>query len=165
LHRRERRGQLGLTGARTAVIVIAIAAAAIQVPGLVSTERVRDSQAAARSGDYALSEELAQDSVSAAPWAATPREQLALVFEARGEFPEAASAVREAISRERTNWQLPLLLARIQVELGDRSAAQRTIDRGNRLWRNAPTYSITANEVLSMRRSPRQGPQGAQPDR
>jgi O-antigen ligase len=57
---------------RIAIVAVALVAAAIQVPGLVSTQRLRASAEQLRSGDKTRAVELADESVSAEPWAAAP---------------------------------------------------------------------------------------------
>jgi tetratricopeptide (TPR) repeat protein len=114
---------------RIAAVTVALAALAIQIPGLIATERLRSSQAAARDGDLEEAEELAADAVEAEPWGASPREQLALALEAQGDYESAEAAIREAMEREPTNWRLPLVLARVQARDGRRQAAKRTFLR------------------------------------
>jgi O-antigen ligase len=123
----------GHAGLRVALVSLAVLAAAVEVPGLVSTQLVRASKAAARDGDLSGARELAQQAGDAQPWAASPHEQLALVYEQQGRLRLAQDEIREAISDEQTNWRYPLLLARIQVELGNRPAARRTFVDGKRL--------------------------------
>jgi hypothetical protein len=135
-----RRAPVGWPGVRLAVIGVALLAAAAQVPGLIATQRVRESQAAAREGDLEASRILAEEAVEAQPWAATPRFQLALVLEAEDRLAGAQAEVEEAIAREETNWRYPLLLARIQAERGDLTTARRTFLRGRELRPLSPSY-------------------------
>ena len=128
------------SGLRIAVGVAALAAAAFEVPGIVSTQRIRASQAAARAGDLPHSRSLAQQAVDAMPWAATPYEQLALVEEELGDLAAARRDTEHAIRNEPTNWRYPLLLARIESEQGDRAAARRTFLQGRRLRPLSPSY-------------------------
>jgi O-antigen ligase len=126
---------------RATVVVVALAAVAVEVPGVVATQRIRASQAAARAGDLPHSRQLAEQAVDAMPWAATPYEQLALAEEDLGDLSAARRDVQHAIRNEPTNWRYPLLLARIEAEQGDRSAARRTFLRGRRLRPLSPSYS------------------------
>ena len=140
LRRRDREAALR-PALRTGLVAAAVIAAAVQVPGLVSAERIRASQAAARAGDLAGSEALAEDALDAAPWAAGPHEQLALVAEARGELAAAARQARLAIGKEPGNWRYPLLLSRILSEQGRRAAAVAVFAAGRRLRPRSPSYS------------------------
>ena len=99
LRRRRRRGRLWRPGVRPAAVALALLAAAVQVPGLVATQRVRASQAAARAGDLPRSEQLAREAIDAEPWAAGPHLQLALVLEARRAPRAEPAGPRRAASR------------------------------------------------------------------
>ncbi|HKG36851.1 MAG TPA: tetratricopeptide repeat protein, partial [Solirubrobacterales bacterium] len=77
----------------------------------------------------------------AEPWAASPREQLALVYEARGEYAAAESAIRDAMAREPANWRLPLVLARIEARTGRRQTAKATFLRYRHLRPLSGYYS------------------------
>jgi hypothetical protein len=136
-----RRGPIGAPGVRAAIVVAAILAAAIEVPGVVATQRIHDSEAAARAGDLAGSAELADAAADAAPWFATPHEQLALVREAQRQFAAADREIGEAMEKEPYNWQYPLIRARIEVEAGHRARAFRTFRAGRRLRPLSPSYS------------------------
>jgi hypothetical protein len=136
-----RRGRIGRPGLRAALIALALAACALQVPGLVSTQLVNQSEEAADEGRLEEARSLAAEAVDAQPWSASPREQLAQVDEARGELDSAEAAIRGAIEREPTNWRYPLVLARIQASRGDRRAALETFRRGRRLRPLSPLYS------------------------
>lgn len=125
---------------RACLVAVAIAAAALQVPALVSEERIRASQAAARDGNLANSRALAEDALDAAPWAAAPHEQLALVAEAEGRLREARRQVGEAIGKEPDNWRFPLLLSRILAEQGRRRQARAVFLRGRSLRPRSPSY-------------------------
>jgi hypothetical protein len=126
---------------RAGLVALAITAAAVQVPALVGEERIRASREAAREGDLARSRALAEDALDAAPWAASPHEQLALVAEAEGQFPKARRQVREAIGKEPDNWRYPLLLSRILAAEGRREQARAVFARGRRLRPRSPSYS------------------------
>lgn len=99
-----------------------LAIAAIAIP-LASLSLTRQSQAAARGGDYAAALEDARSAQNVEPAAATPRLQQALVLELMGDFPAAEAAARAAVDRESTNWRLWLVLSRIAAENGRADAA------------------------------------------
>jgi Flp pilus assembly protein TadD len=141
LRRRERRGQILRPGGRTAIVLIALAAAVAQVPGLVSTQRIRASEDAVRAGDLESARARAQESIDAEPWAASPHAQLALVDQQEGRIGEAEREARAAQSKEPTNWRWPLVLASIEVQSGQPKKARGTFVRGRRLFPLSPLYS------------------------
>ena len=82
---------------RIVFAALAVLALLVQLPGLVSTSKVRDSQAAVRAADVRDAGLAATDAVEAEPWAASPFIQRALVEETSGDLAAAAdstSAVR-----------------------------------------------------------------------
>jgi Flp pilus assembly protein TadD len=149
---RSRHGPLHRPGVRGAFVALAVAAAAVQVPGLIATQRIRASQAAFRDGDLTAAARLASDAQSAEPWAADPRVQLGLIQEREGRTIQAQQTVRSALSREPTNWQIPLVLSRIELERGSRAAARRIFEHGRRLAPHSPfytTFSSIEREAIS----------------
>lgn len=70
--------------ARAALVLIALLAGLTQLPGLVSTSKVRSSQEAVGAGDLEGALNDAEDAVASAPWAATPLVQRALILERAG---------------------------------------------------------------------------------
>jgi len=116
-------------GLRAGLILVAIAAAAVQIPTLVSLERTRASDDALARGDLVEAKKLADEAVSAEPWAGSPYAQRALVLEADGRLGEARSEIERAISKEPTNWRHPLILGRIDAVAGDRQAVKRDLAR------------------------------------
>jgi len=142
-------------GIRATAVVIALIAAAIEVPGLVSTMRIRQSQNAARLGDPGLARASAEEAIDAEPWAASPHAQLALVDQSEGRFREAEQNIRVAISKESTNWRWPLILASIQANNGERDAARSTILRSKQLYPISQYYSLFSDYASGVF-SPRQ---------
>jgi hypothetical protein len=126
---------------RAAAVAIAVAATLIQIPGIVSNQRIRASDAALAAGDLAGARELAEQAADAQPWAAAPQGQLATVDREAGELESAESEIGVAIEREPTNWQWPLILAPIQAEAGRRDDAVRTFADGRRLAPDLYYYS------------------------
>lgn len=140
LERRERRSALGRPGVRGAIVALALISAALQVPGLVATERLRASQEEARAGDLSRSLELAEQAMDAQPWAASAYGQAALVEEATGNLTGARRRIREAIDKEPTNWRWPLVLARVEAEAGNPRAARAAFRAGRRLAPLSQSY-------------------------
>ena len=136
-----RRGPLLRPGVRGVLVVLALAAAAVQIPGLMATERIRASQQAVRADDLPVAQKLAQNAVDSEPWAASPQIQLGLVLEREGRFQPARHHLQVAAAKEPTNWQIPLVLSRVEVEAGDRGLGRRTFRRGTDLAPGLPFYS------------------------
>lgn len=113
-------------GATLVVIVLAMTP-------LVGEIMVRESQAAARRGDLEAALENALAARSIEPWATTPYLQIALVHESAGHFNPARSSILEAIERDRSNWSLWLVKARIETRAGKVKAARRSLARARAL--------------------------------
>jgi hypothetical protein len=118
---------------RAGIAVVAVIACLLQLPGLVSTSLVRDSQDAIERGDVQAALGEANDAVEAQPWAASPYAHRALVEEEAGRLAAAAVDMRSAIDREPNNWRHPLLLARIEARRGRVKSALQAYRRARRL--------------------------------
>jgi hypothetical protein len=118
---------------RAAMVVAALLAGAVQVPGLVSTERTRASESALASGDATHARDLADQAITAEDWAASPYVARAQAVERLGNLAEAKRDAQQAIDREPDNWRNRLLMARIEAEQGDRPAARGEIAAARRL--------------------------------
>jgi tetratricopeptide (TPR) repeat protein len=125
-HRPGRWLRLGLT-------LCALALAAVQVPGLVSTQRVRASDSELDRGRAASALDAAGQAIDAEPWAATPYAMRALVFERFGDLESAVADARDAIDREPDNWRNHLLLARLEAERDRRAASLGQLAEARRL--------------------------------
>ena len=126
--------------ARVLVPAVALAALLVQVPGLVSTSKIRDSQAAFRAADVERALVDATDAVEAEPWAASPFVQRALVEEGSGDLAAAATDLRRAASREPTNWRPAVLLARVEAKRGRVEVALREFRRAQSLRRGGSVF-------------------------
>lgn len=126
---------------RVAIAVVALAAVvAIAIP-LASTALVRQSQDAAQAGDLTGALEDAKSAENVQPDAAAPRLQQALVLETEGDLAAAAAAARAATERESTNWQLWMVLSRIEAQRGNAEAAIRFYDKARSLNPISPVFS------------------------
>ncbi len=127
-HRRRR-----LSGGLVAAVCLAILAGAVQVPGIVSADRLRAAEQDALLGFDREALDLADQAVRAEPWAASPYAARAFA-ELRARRPAAALAdAREAVSRERESWRLRLLLAHAEAAAQNDAAARRAIGSAVRL--------------------------------
>jgi O-Antigen ligase len=122
-----------LLAARVVLAVAAIAAGAVQVPGLLSQEEIHASQTAARSGQGGQALAWANDAVSAEPWAASPYLQRALVLEGLGRLRSATADIRRATDREPTNFELWVIRSRVDTERGHLFQAVRDYGRAYQL--------------------------------
>ena len=120
-------------GLRVAIALLAVVALMVQLPGLVSTSRTRDSQASFRAGDYEQALLAATEAADAEPWAAAPLLQRALVEESLGRLDAAAADARRAVEREPDNWRHRLVIARIEAKRGNVQEALAQFRTGRRL--------------------------------
>jgi hypothetical protein len=127
---------------RAPIVLLAVVAGCVQVPGLLSTAALRRSQAAERAGRTGLALAWATDAVSAEPWSASAYEQRALVLESDGQLAAAARDLSRAISHERLNYAHWLLLARVQTERGMLGSAQRDYRRAHELRPRAAVFAL-----------------------
>lgn len=124
------------TPVRVAAVAAALVFGAVQIPGIVGTDRLRDSQTAQADGDLDDALAAAEDAVSAQSWAASALAQRAVVEEELGDLEAARNDLLEAREQEPTNWLLASQLARVQSKLGDgpaAAAARRDAERLNRI--------------------------------
>lgn len=120
-------------GPRAAIVLFALAAAAVQVPPLVSVERLRASADELRSGSADRAIELAGEAVTAEPWAAAPYVQRALSEQQQGDLTAARADLQKAVEKEPTNWRHHFLLARLEAEAGNRPATVLELEQVRRL--------------------------------
>jgi hypothetical protein len=71
----------------------------------------------------------AQSAQALLPWAASPRLQLALVYERMGRLRDAREAIGEAIHRDPDNWRNWYTQTRIEAKAGDVRASRRSLRR------------------------------------
>jgi hypothetical protein len=123
---------------RAGLVVVALVAAASQVPGLVSTQRTRGSDAALAQGDLARAAQLADEAIRAEPWASSPYAQRAIVAEAQRDLGDARHFAQEAVDRGPKDWRPVLILARIDARAGDTNAVVADINKGRELAPRSP---------------------------
>ncbi|HET7590903.1 MAG TPA: O-antigen ligase family protein [Solirubrobacterales bacterium] len=127
---RSERRRFGLTVAGLALSWVV--ALALIGPLLVDRE-IDSSNSAAAAENYPTAINHAESARSIEPWAATPYLQLGLLAEAQGEYGLGAERIGQAIDREKGNWQLYYLRARMEHEAGDEAAAKADLEEARRL--------------------------------
>lgn len=134
------RGDLRPSGSRVARAAPRVVLGALAVVGLVAVaipltgaSAVRASQAEVAGRALPAALEDARTAAAVQPYAATPRLQQALVFEAAGRLDAAARAAALATDREPTNWRVWLVRARIDAQRGEAASALRSFNKARRL--------------------------------
>jgi Tfp pilus assembly protein PilF len=113
------------------------------IPWLASM-KLAESQAAVRRGDGNAAFSAAVDAKRIQPWAASPYLQLALVDEASGDLASARRWIGDAIERDRENWRLWLVAARLETKAGDVATAERALERAASLNPRSPLFADLA---------------------
>ncbi len=119
--------------ARSGLVATALLAVLVLLPGLVGTSEVRRSQADVAAGDLAAARAHADEAIGIQPWASSPFLQRGLVDEQDGQWASARRALQLAIARDRYDWRLPLVLARIEAKAGEPEAAIKAYREAKRL--------------------------------
>jgi hypothetical protein len=114
---------------------------AAQVITLLSDREIAKSQHAVTRGDLSEATIAAEAARNIEPWAATPYLQLTLISEAAGDLPEARIWNGEAIERDRKDWRLWLVAARIEAKLGRMSAAEDSLRTAIGLNPRSPLFA------------------------
>lgn len=109
---------LRAAGARGAVLLLAVLAVLIELPGLVGTSEIRRSQQELARGDIEAARSHADQAIDIMYWASSPFLQRALVDERAGEWDAARTSLKLAIDRDPREWRLPLVLARVEAKAG-----------------------------------------------
>jgi hypothetical protein len=135
---------------RWGLVAAAVAAAAAQLPTLVSVERIRDSDSALAADDPGAARELAGEGIDAEPWGATAYAARAAAEEADGNVDAAVDDANEAIDREPTNWRHHLLLARIYAGTGDGRRFRAEVAEARRLAPRSPFLVEGAPQLTSL---------------
>jgi hypothetical protein len=123
--------------------VIAACAVAICLEGilLLSHTRLEQSQTAAASGDPTGALSAANDARALQPWASSPYLQLALLEEQSNDLSAARARIGEALDRDRSDWRLWLVSARIETEAGNIPKARLDLRRAKTLNPRSPLFA------------------------
>jgi len=127
--------------ARVVLVVVALLALAVQLPGLAGVTAVRRSQAAVRTGDPTRALAQAQDAIDAEPWAGSPYLQRALVLERARRFGAGLADARRAARREPQAYATRLVVSRLAAETGDARTARREYALARRLRPHSPLFA------------------------
>ncbi|HEV7846236.1 MAG TPA: O-antigen ligase family protein [Thermoleophilaceae bacterium] len=120
-------------GPRAALVLAAWIAVCAQALPFLASEEVSASQRAAAGGRLAEALDRAHSARAIQPWAASPRLQLALVREEAGQLRRARRDLDAAIARDRSDWRLRVVAARLAVKDGDVHAARTALAQARRL--------------------------------
>jgi tetratricopeptide (TPR) repeat protein len=136
---------------RTGLVVAAVLALAIQIPTLVSVQRTRAADAALDRDELSQAKTLADQAVSAEPWAASPYAERALILQAAGKHGEARADINRAIDRERDNWRYFVIRAKIDAQSANRAAVKADLARARVLAPRSPFLVPSSPFVQGLR--------------
>ena len=131
---------LGRRVLRTAGVGVALAAILSVAVPMLAQDRLDESQAAAARGDAAAAIEAADDARAVQPWASTPYLQLALLEEQQGNLGEANRHIDDALERDRSDWSIWLVAARVQTKAGFIRRGRRSLRQAERLNRRSQLF-------------------------
>ncbi len=129
---------------RGAVLVACLGVIAVAGLALLTQARLKSSASAAARGDSSAAFSAAQDARRLEPWAASPYLQLALLEEQAGDLRVARAWLADALDRDKRDWRLWLVSARINAELGSIGPARRSLARAKSLNPRSPLFSKSA---------------------
>jgi O-antigen ligase len=138
---------------RTAGVGVALAAIVCVAVPMLSQNRLEESQAAAARGDAAGAIEAADDARAMQPWASTPYLQLALLEEQRGNLGEANRHVENALERDRSDWSIWLVAARVQTKAGFIRRGRRSLRQAERLNRRSQLFEALRDRARNSSRN------------
>jgi O-antigen ligase len=125
---------------RTAGVAVALAAILCAAVPMLSQNRLDASQEAAARGDAPAAIDAADDARAVQPWASTPHLQLALLEEQRGNLGEANRQIGEALERDRSDWSIWLVAARVQTKAGFIGRGRRSLRQAERRNRKSQLF-------------------------
>ncbi len=94
---------------------------------LLAQLKISSSQAAVRAADTDAALGAARAARALEPWAASPYLQLALVEEQSGDVRSALGFIHAAIRRDRSDWRVWLVAARLEVKAGRSDEARASV--------------------------------------
>ena len=126
---RARRGRR-LFGAGVLLLLMGWVLVCLQAVTLLAQVEIGNSQDAVGRGDTRAALADARKARNIQPWASSPYLQLAFVAEQEGDLATARGAIGDAIERDRRNWRLRLVAARLDTKAGAFPAAAASLARG-----------------------------------
>jgi O-Antigen ligase len=132
--------------ARIAAVVGALAVTATQADLLLASHSLAASEDAAAAGRLDTADAAANRARSLEPWAAEPYLQLALVAEQRDRIREARRRVGQAIERDRSDYRLWLVAARLDRRAGRFAAARKAHHEAFKL---APRSEVVGKDPVA----------------
>lgn len=124
---------------------VAICASALL---LLTNISLSSSRSAFGDGDLEAAADAANDAIDLQPWAAEPRQQLALVLEAQGDLAAARAEIAEAIENSPEDWRLWLVSARMALEDDDPDAARADAEHAQSLGPRLAPLDRPVEEIL-----------------
>lgn len=118
---------------RSVVVAVALAAIALEGLPMLTHLKLDSSRAAVREDRLSDAIALALDAWALEPWASTPYLQLSLLQEDRGNLHAARAWIRASIARDRDDWLLWVIRARIETKSGQIKAARSSLAEARRL--------------------------------
>jgi hypothetical protein len=138
---RSARAPIALAIATAAIALVAISGHGI---ALLTAVQLEESEAAVARGNLVGALESARAARRVQPWAASPHLQLALVQEQAGALELARASIAEAIERNRVDWRLWLVQARLEATAGAVREAARSFLRAAELNPRSPLFADVA---------------------
>jgi hypothetical protein len=115
---------------------------------LLSDRSLVAAETAVAEGRFEDAVEEANDAIDLQPWAAEPRTQLALAYEAAGDIPSAQEALAEAIERTPEDWRLWVIAIRLDVLANDIAGARIDLERAKELNPRDSRFDVPANRFF-----------------
>jgi O-antigen ligase len=133
-----RDGRRRLPAVRIGFVVVGLSILVAQAIPLLTQHEVRASQEAATRGDGKVALDRALAARDLQGWAASPHLQLALVNEQTGDLVAARRSIADAIERDRSDWRLWLVSARLEAKTGHPARARERLREARRLNPRSP---------------------------
>ena len=127
-----------------ALLLAGIAVIVLQAALWLGDSELRRSREAVGRGALQEALDRAASARAIQPWAASPRAQVALVYELAGDLPAARRAIAEAIERDEQDWRLRVVAARLATKDG-------TIAEARSQLRNARELNPRSALIRSLR--------------
>jgi hypothetical protein len=127
--------------AGAAILIVAWVMICAEALPWLTQRQINASAAAVARDDPEAARRHALDARRLEPWAASPYLQLALVDERRGDLPAADTWIRRAIRRDRSDWRLWLVAARVETKRGNLALARKSLATARALNPRSPLLS------------------------